>query len=96
MNSFGDLSAIPISVILPLQALLQSIAQFPLGYINDTFGAEWAYRATPLFIFLALILIMVVQCIQHKKDAATKDLETGLLENPEKAVAEQTESVQSA
>ena len=96
MNYFGDLSAIPISVILPLQALLQSIAQFPLGYINDTFGAEWAYRATPLFIFLALILIMVVQCIQRKKDAATKDLETGLLENPEKAAPEQTETVQSA
>ncbi|KAK8794692.1 hypothetical protein WA158_001673 [Blastocystis sp. Blastoise] len=81
IHYFGNLAPIPVSIICPLQALLQSIAQFPLGYMNDKLGAEWAYKVTPGFGVVSIILIIIFQFMDIKKHKKSEDsTQTALLE----------------
>ncbi|KAK8805319.1 hypothetical protein WA158_001976 [Blastocystis sp. Blastoise] len=81
IHYFGNLAPIPISIICPIQSLLQSIAQFPLGYMNDKLGAEWAYKVTPGFGVISIILVIILQCLDIKKHKKSEDsTQTALLE----------------
>ncbi|KAK8805916.1 hypothetical protein WA158_002572 [Blastocystis sp. Blastoise] len=85
IHYFGDLAPVHISIICPLQSLLVSIAQLPLGYMNDKLGAEWAYMATPVFAVLCVILIIILQFMDIKKHKKLEDsTKSSLLEKQSK------------
>ena len=81
MRYWGADAAVPISVILPVQALLGIIIQLILGWLNDTFGHSCAYWSTVPVILAALVLFVFYHLMVLRKEKSEKQQNEQLLPN---------------
>ena len=80
MRYWKEDAAIPISCILPMQALISIPIQYLLGVLNDHVGPTCAYWSTVVVIAIAMLLLIAYHLIVLKKEKETKERE-GLLSN---------------
>ena len=79
MRYWGEDAAVPVSVILPIQALIGIVIQLILGWLNDTFGHSCAYWATVPAILAALVLFFIFHMILLRKEKEAKQQNEQLL-----------------
>ena len=80
MRYWKEDAAIPISCILPLQALISIPIQYILGVLNDHFGPACAYWSTVVVIAMATILLICYHKIVLNKEKKLSE-ENALLSN---------------
>ena len=89
MRYWKEDAAIPISCILPLQALISIPIQYILGVLNDHFGPTCAYWSTVVVIGMAMGLLICYHKIILNKEKKLGE-ENALLSN---ANSEETQTV---
>lgn len=87
MRYWKEDAAIPISCILPMQALLGIPIQYLLGVLNDHVGPTCAYWSTVVVIAFALLLLVAYHMLVLKKEKEEKEKE-GLLSNEKEEVTQ--------
>ena len=80
MRYWKEDAAIPISCILPIQALVGIPIQYILGVLNDHFGPTCAYWSTVVVIAMAMGLLILYHKIVLNKEKKLIE-ENALLSN---------------
>ena len=73
MRYWGKDAATPISLILPIQAMIGIVIQLLLGWLNDHFGPSCAYWSTVPAILLALLFFNIYHQILLRKEKKEKE-----------------------